>query len=113
MGFDFFIHVRLHICEETGKPFYYGTSFEKKYDVESIRVPEAHRRFVQLRGWHLKQYVESCTNECQAEIEELVDAFPEWEDSEDNWSRDDHEAFLEALNWFVNQRAVFYASWSY
>ena len=126
MGFDFYIKLRLSLCETTGKPCFYdytdGT-FKINYDVSSITVPEEYRRFLTMRGHYMQLYTQDVdiSNDCfDADISQLLEVFPEWKDIESSelskryeWTEKDHNAFHEALKWFNKQKCAFYVSWSY
>jgi hypothetical protein len=122
MGFDFFIELCIHLCEETGRPYVYSSNFEKVYELPTLPVvPEVHRRFLKLRGriFHLYTYD---YNE-KADVNSILDTFPTWEEvkesgyyedyTEADWSEADHAAFRAALEWFAKQPFSFQASWSY
>lgn len=70
--------------------------------------------------YHLYTQDVSNNDWCIADISELVEVFPSWEEIEDSgftqeydWTETDHNQFREALEWFANQDGIFYASWSY
>lgn len=125
MGFDFNIKLRLSLCETTGKPFtwdYTEKVIAKSYDVSSITVPEEYRRFTKKRGhiFHLYTTDALSIDTCEAEISELLENFPSWEDiqgerdiDDEWWTEKDHTLFHEALVWFNKQTYSFYATWSY
>lgn len=125
MGFDFTIKVRLSLCEKTGKPFtcdYSQKILEKNYDLSTILVPETYRRFTTMRGhiFHLYTTDAISTDTSEADIAELLEYFPSWEDiqaerdnDDDWWTEKDHTLFHEALIWFNMQTYSFYATWSY
>ena len=126
MGFDFYIKLRLSLCETTGKPCFYeyidGT-FKINYDIGSITVPEEYRRFLTMRGHHMRLYTEDVNisqDYYDADISELLEVFPSWDEVEEStlvkrydWTKQDHDAFYAALEWFNKQSYTFYASWSY
>jgi hypothetical protein len=125
MGFDFSIELCLRLCATTGKPYTYGPSFRKNYELPTVEVPEKHRRFLQLRGSIFHAYTEFYNENdiYQVPVDGLLDAFPSWETvkesswyedyEEEDWSEADHNAFKAALEWFVAQPFSFQASWSY
>lgn len=125
MGFDFAIHLVLHICSKTGQPYVYSKGLEKLYGIPKLEIPEKYLPFVQDRG-HLYHVYTDYFNEndvLSASPEDLLDHFPEWEDvvsssvyegyTEDDWSEQTHNLFREALQWFSRQPYSFQASWSY
>ncbi len=125
MGFDFSIQVRvLTVCQETGKAFVFQTTkdgFCKRY-IQDVIVPEEHRPYTFLCGrlYHLYTREVSNADSHSCDIKELLDVFPSWEDLEDEnlviewkWTQEDHNAFRAALDWFSQQKDVFYARWSY
>lgn len=128
MGFDFFIQLVLHLCPETGKPFYYATSQEKglykEYVQPELNIPEKHRRFLEQRGSIFHAYTHHFNEEniYTVDVERLLEVFPEWEDMEDSsyyegweeeWTQQDHNDFKEALKWFSESSLNFQATWSY
>lgn len=126
MGFDFYIKLRLNLCEQTGKPCYHEYKDGKyitHYDINSITVPEQYRRFLTLCGHVFHLYVmdlENGDDHFTADISEILEVFPSWEDIESSslskkyeLTEEDHNAFHEALKWFDEQKCGFYATWSY
>ena len=122
MGFDFYIKLRLSLCDKTGKPFMWDyPTMGKNYDLSTITVPEKYRRFITMRGHIFHLYTTDVISDdaCEAEISELLDDFPTWEDIQEEqyndgwWTEKDHNLFHEALVWFNTQPHLFYAEWSY
>ena len=123
MGFDIHVTLTLLMCEETGKPFYYGVN-GKVYGLPSVEVPPHLIQYLVGRGHHFYSYTKVL------EIEDLgfnVSAgtflryYPTWEDvtgdeeySEDNdWTEDDHNNFKALLEWCENSGYCFNVMWSY
>jgi hypothetical protein len=122
MGFDFYIKLRLSLCEKTGKPFMWDyPTMGKNYDLSTIIVPEKYRGFITMRGHIFHLYTTDIgLDACEAEISDLLDDFPSWEDIQEQqcdddewWTEEDHNNFHEALLWFDTQAHSFYATWSY
>lgn len=120
MGFYVHISLSFPVCQETGKPYYYGKDFEKIYDLSIVpEVPEKYRRFLYdgytgigiyqnyMRDYH---YTDSA--------EAVLDDFPDWEDVEDclsdeaknYWTKEDHDLFHAAMKWFASQ-GYFTVTW--
>jgi hypothetical protein len=122
MGFDLSFDLLLHMCDETGKPFYYSRKkFEKLYDISGIIVPQHLRGSLQLRGHFLHIYTRAfnADERFSVEVDEFLDSFPSWEDVEsdscydDYWTEKDHKNFKELLEWCVKQDMYFRVTWSY
>jgi hypothetical protein len=128
MGFDFSIELCICLCPSTGKPYVYH--YEpgkppKEYELPNIVVPEQHRRFVDMRGHFLHMYTDTYNDVdvYTACVDSLLSVFPSWDELKNNpsydeylesdWTESDHEAFKQALEWFVSQPYSFQASWSY
>jgi hypothetical protein len=129
MGFDFAIQLSVSICDETGKPYYYGKDpetnrFRKIYALPDVIVPEEHRRFLKQRGgiYHIYTQYFNEYDIYQVDIHTFLRQFPKWEtvkehdlysSHEDYWNEDEHAALLGALHWFAIQGESYSVSWSY
>lgn len=120
MGFYVTIELKLHICETTGKPFYYSKKENKRiYDIASILIPEEFRKSVQLRGSYLHAYTDVFEQDDNSEVEvsEFLEFFPKWKEVkayssyDDTWNFEDHKNFKEFLKWCKTQDVCFYVSW--
>jgi len=121
MGFDFDILLSLRIDKATGLPIV-GWTTPVPYSPEDHQVPENFRKFLKMRGHHLRYYTQT------AELDSggtLVDAasfkfyFPTWESINDecdwsnyDWSEELHHEFKEAVTWFA-EKDIFTVQWSY
>ncbi len=121
MGFDLFIGLHLHMCDETGKPYYFGKNIEKKYDISEIMVPKQFHKYLQLRGHFLHAYTRHFNQENRFEVDvgEFLEGFPKWKEVksdssyDDYWTKEDHLAFKALLKWCEEQACYFNVSWSY
>jgi len=122
MGFDLHIKLVLHMCPDTGKPFYYNKDdFRKMYDISEINVPEEYRKYLVIRGHFLHVYTRVFNEEDRFEVDtsEFLDEFPSWKITraddkyDDYWTEQDHRSFKALLKWTVQQPAFFVVSWSY
>lgn len=122
MGFDIFIQCPLNLCQETGKPFYFGKN-GKVYDI-SIVVPEQFRKFLHLKGSIFQAYIDDFCEDCPSilDIDRFKENFPPWskvqeyveeKEAQHIWTMDDHLSFYDALEWFSKQEAPFDITWSY
>ena len=126
MGFDLFITLKLHMCDGTGKPYYYDKDFSKNYDISAIVVPEHLRKYLQQRGKYLHAYTDKFNREDRfdVDIDEFLEEFPLWQqvvadEAYDKyecyyyWDEEDHKKFKELLDWCSQQRCYFSLDWSY
>ena len=121
MGFDITIEMDLCMCQQTGKPYYYGKGFEKIYDISSIVVPEDLREYLVGRGPVFHAYTSEFNYEDRYDVSvsEFLEHYPSWEEikkeyeDHDYWVEDDHNKFKELLEWCEKQRVSFRVSWSY
>lgn len=129
MGFDINIEMVLHMCNKTGKPYYYNYSKEigltRMYEIPSIEVPEHLRKYLVGRGTFFHAYTESFNLQdiYQTSADQFLEDYPSWteitthdsfsEHTLDYWKEDDHIKFKELLKWCVAQGISFQVSWSY
>ena len=129
MGFDINVEVCFHMCNKTGKPYYYKYSknlgITRIYEMPSIEVPEHLREYLVGRGPIFYAYTESYNlrDVYQTSAEQFLEDYPSWteitthdtfsEDTLDYWKEDDHIKFKELLKWCVAQGIPFQVSWSY
>ena len=124
MGFDISISLNLSICPETGKPFYYTSDFSKKYDIETIVVPEEHRKSFQGRGKIFHIYTDHFSENCiySVSLSRFLEDFPNWlvvrmwlEENEylNYWTDKEHYAFYDALKWCEKSGHLYTVEWSY
>ena len=124
MGFDLEIRLSLGICIHTGRPYYYSKNFEKNYDIESIVIPEEHRKSFEGRGKIFHVYTDNFNYEniYSVNVSKFVEEFPDWavvrEWLEENeytnyWTDKDHYALYDALVWCEKSGHLFIVEWSY
>lgn len=130
MGFDLAITCTLHICPETGKPFYYGTDptthkITKVYEMPDIEVPEELKPYLQMRGHHLHTYIKKWDEEniYLIDTEIFLEKYISWNEyrascdsdyaDEDYWTEKDHNNLRLLLEWCAKQSINFQVSWSY
>ena len=121
MGFDLFVYLKLMMCPETGKPYYFGPKLEKIYGVPEFVIPKNLRDYLQGRGHHFFAYLRflDYSERTEVDLAEFLENYPEWEEVlndesyEDYWSEEDHVNFKNLLNYLKNLGYPFTLSWSY
>ena len=128
MGFDLTIDLKMSMCPETGKPFYYKYNEEKKsiekvYELPDLVVPEEKRPYLIKKGHHFHAYTDYFNEKdiFDVDVDTFLDSFPSWDDviessyykEEDGWTYKDHKQFKKLLKWCAKQEPYFYVSWSY
>ena len=121
MGFDLNIEMCLHMCPDTGKPYYYGKNFEKVYEIPSLEIPNELKPYLEQRGHYLHAYTFGWNEEeiYSTDLESFLEEFPDWEDVVDHpsydeyWTEEDHNKFKKLLIILSACRASFRVSWSY
>lgn len=125
MGFDITVSIMLHLCPETGKPYYYGSSGDghgtKIYGLPPIEVPKDLRMYLIGRGHHFHAYTEYFNEmeQYDVDVEEFLLHYPSWEEVVENvnydeeWTKEDHEGFENLLAWCSGQSYMYRVSWSY
>ena len=114
-----YIHCTTHICQETGRHYYYG-GHQKVYGMPPD-VPEEYRDFVKVSGDLFEIYARFVTDESSTSVENFVDKYPAWSDIiEDGgfetcchgWNETKHDQFYAALKWFSDQAIWYTISWT-
>lgn len=122
MGFDLFIHLKLTMCENTGKPYYFDKSLVKKYDYPEINIPEELRKYLYGRGHFFHAYVDPIEDQdigFEVDVCEFLDSFPDWKEVtehdryDDYWTEEDHNNFKALLECLESLPYPFSVSWSY
>lgn len=121
MGFDINIDMIMHMCEHTGKPYYYGKDLNRVYEIPTLEVPQELKEYFVGRGPVFHAYTSHFNMEDRysASVYEFLEHYPSWkevqEDYEDHdyWTEDDHKKFKQLLEWCQTQRPSFRVSWSY
>lgn len=125
MGFDIHLTLMLHLCSETGKPYYFLTSedgsIEKIYGVPEVEVPTDFRKYLVGRGHHFHAYTEYFNEieQYDVDVEEFLLHYPSWEEVQENvnydesWTKEDHVGFEDLLSWCSGQSYFYRVSWSY
>jgi len=130
MGFDLYIQLNLHMCPETGKPYYYGTNketkrIEKMYELPAIEIPKKYRNYLYGRGHQFHVYTDYFNNNdvYDVSVNVFLEHFPSWDefaeseyytdDDPDAWKQEDHETFHKLLVYLSEQPYPFTVSWSY
>lgn len=125
MGFDWTVHLNLdlYIDRTTGLPYTLDKSWQPRpFNAEEWRVPERFLPFMEMRGWHLMEYVGPIDREedrTNANTFTLLYYFPEWESIKNSksfeatsWDEAKHTLFKEFLEW-ADEKGGFTAAWSY
>ena len=121
MGFDYHIHLCLHLCPETGEAFVGYYRSQVPYEAEKHRIPVTFRKYLHGRGRFFLDYMPMGAN---GEIfSEFVDVwynqFPCWGEIEEEeavaneWTEEDHNNFKDLLKWFIDNGLDAVVSWSY
>lgn len=123
MGFDLYIHLKLLLCPQTGKPYYFGKDLEKIYTLPDITIPEKLRPYLQGRGHYFFAYIENLDTYAMSEtdIETFLEYYPSWEEVKGHssfedemfWKKKDHDNFKELLEFLVKQPGSYSVSWSW
>jgi hypothetical protein len=126
MGFDLSIAMNLPMCPQSGKPFWYKFNpetkhLEKSYELPSIQVPSKMCEYLQLRGRFLHAYTEHFNDQeiFNVSVEVFILEFPSFrevkshEAYDEEWIEEDHDGFLQLLEWCSEQAVEFRVSWSY
>ena len=121
MGFDINIEMILSMCEETGKPFYYGKGFERIYELPILEVPQELQEYLVGRGPIFHAYTDhfNYENRYNVSVKEFLEDYPSWLSvqeeypSHNYWLEEDHNKFKELLEWCEKQKVSFRVSWSY
>jgi len=114
MGFDLFILLQLLIDTNTGLPIVYrdGENEKDGFHVSEYQVPNEYRKFIAQRGHWFHAYVAPFEG-TQVSADMFLEQYPEWdcEMEEDGWTKEDHDEFRRALEWF-SWKGNFLVSWS-
>lgn len=124
MGFDINVMMTMYMCNQTGKPYYYGKGLEKIYELPSLTIPKDLVPYITERGSIFHAYTEYFNDQerYDVNVEEFLDHYPSWDDvqnhssyegCEDWWTKDYHSKFEELLTWCTQQCVSFRVSWSY
>lgn len=130
MGFDLCFQMCLHLCNETGKPFYYGRNpetnqIEKIYGVPEVEIPKKLRSSLVLRGHFLHVYTDYFNENDVFDVSVNVfqEHFPSWDefldsnyysdDDPDAWTEKDHRNLKKLVKFLCKQPFPFAVSWSY
>ena len=125
MGFDIHVTLMLHLCPETGKPYYYACSedgtTQKMYGVPDVEVPKEFRTYLCGRGHHFHAYTEYFNEmeQYDVDVEEFLLHYPSWDEVQDNvnyddeWTKEDHDGFEDLLSWCSGQPSPYRVAWSY
>ena len=111
MGFYITISVNLYLDRKTGKLYYYDNEFEKVYNISDIKVPEEYKRFLSEKGSHYPLYMRN--DNCFDFVKDVYACFPSWEEIKENltdndeWTKQDHCLFEQAIKWFAEQNIQF------
>jgi hypothetical protein len=126
MGFDLYIYLKLMMCPETGKPYYFGPNLEKVYTLPGVTIPEHLHKYLKGRGSQFHAYVHEFTlaDQSSADVNEFLNEYPlwkqitssEWYDEtwEEYWTEKEHDEFRELLV-YLNESldCQFTVEWSY
>ena len=122
MGFDLFIHLKLMMCDTTGKPYYFGENLEKKYETPVFELPPHLIPYLQGRGHFFHAYIDHIEANgmgYEVDVSTMLEDYPSWEDVinhpsyDDCWTEKDHEQFKELLECLESLPYPFSVSWSY
>lgn len=125
MGFDITIEMVLHMCNKTGKPYYYNKFSERIYDLPSIEVPQELRKYLVGRGHLFHAYTKYFNDQDRynVSVEAFLEHYPSWDEVIEHeefrddipgfWNEDDHIGFRDLLEWCMEQEVSFRISWSY
>ena len=111
MGFDLYIMVQFMIDTHTGLPIVCNKSRDNNALCDQkYQVPEQYRRFVQQRGHWFSRYVSQFEG-TSVSADVFLAQYPEWEPEDDIWTKEDHDDFQTALEWF-SRKGNFVVVWS-
>jgi hypothetical protein len=128
MGFDINVELRMLMCSETGKPYYFKydeekQSIEKVYELPTVVVPEELRPYLMKKGRIFHAYTEVFNDRdtFDVDVETFLESFPSWDEvkehssykKSDDWTLKDHKAFKKLLKWCAKQEPYYHVSWSY
>lgn len=123
MGFDFSIQMCLHLCDKTGRPYFYNQNFVEEFDLSKVVIPQECRRFVNMRGHHLHVYIQNISKKISTfPLDSFLESLPSQDEVlnyiEKNgvntiWTKNDDTQFREALQTLVELGPSFIVSWSY
>jgi hypothetical protein len=130
MGFDLCFLVNLHLCNETGKPFYYGTNpetnrMDKLYGIPEVEIPKELRKSLVLRGHFLHVYTDFFNENdlYDVSVSAFQEHFPTWDefaeseyytdDDPDAWTEKDHKNLKKLVSFLCKQPIPYTVSWSY
>lgn len=119
------------MCVETGKPHAWKTDTnEKVQDLSILDVDEKYRRFLILtdQDCNLNVFRTAIDNACVTSLERMIECFPDWFEDDDHcpriarcelccefksigWSREEHEQFKEALEYFASKGIAYRIEW--
>lgn len=108
MGFYCQIYIASRISQKDGKPV-----------TPDITVPEEYRRFLDEKGpWYRAYMRDDNYHDSTALVydqfptwKKVQDEFPEETSSKYGWTKEDHDLFEKAIEWFSNQRIRFVVEW--
>lgn len=131
MGFDITVQLCFHMCNKTGKPYYYNYKknlgeVTRIYEMPSIEVPEHLREYLVGRGPIFHAYTDNFNERdvYLACVDQFLEYYPTWtdvtnhssfseEDTLSYWKEEDHNKFKELLEWCAAQDVAFQVSWCY
>jgi len=116
MGFDLYVELIMLIDENTGLPFVYVNDERKEFSVLDFQVPIQYRKFVMQCGHWFSNYVMPFEGNHVC-VDVFLEYYPDWEKAidgyeEDGWTKEDHDEFKKALEWF-SKKGNYMVSWTY
>jgi len=111
----------MHICSETGRPYYYMESI-RVYGTPNFEVPKEYRRYINQCGDIYHAYTtrrfEDWYKGNQMSVLSFLDGYPKWSDiwrcfeNDFDWTEVEHDEFKKALTWFADYGIDFVVVWT-
>lgn len=113
MVFTLYIRLKIPLDEETGLPIVwlqipFGDDMESH---TNYVVPKEYRKYLHQTGDHFQRYVKGLRNHV-VDVDVFLRQFPGWISETNQWTKQQHDEFHKALEWFAAKDA-FILEWVY